>query len=322
MMSISPLYGHGRPVRKSAPIIQNAGHRPLPLGTLIRASTRPYWKVNLLPVFIRCEVYSPAAGGPPGGPRCTRCPAPSMLALLLLRVVLQLVVLAGARVDRPLRRVGLGAGGAVELVAEDQPGGRERRVGRHAPAAWSGCRRCRRPGTPTASSRRRWTACGAVHPHVAAGAVDGERLLEARAGGGASRWSSRCRRRRRPGSGTRVAYAGSHCSTTWLICGGGAQVDVDPARVDPAGGARWSPSGWPGRCRTPWPAVQPKQVPSFWLVEATPACCRTAAVVRPVAGVGGRVVGGGVGDVAGAGRPYAPGTPTASSRTAVARAVP
>ena len=34
MMSISPLYGHGRPVRKSAPIIQNAGQRPLPFGHL------------------------------------------------------------------------------------------------------------------------------------------------------------------------------------------------------------------------------------------------------------------------------------------------
>ncbi|CAM5725392.1 hypothetical protein STENM223S_08204 [Streptomyces tendae] len=41
MMSTSPLYGHGRPVRKSAPIIQKAGHSPLPLGTLMRASTRP-----------------------------------------------------------------------------------------------------------------------------------------------------------------------------------------------------------------------------------------------------------------------------------------
>ena len=56
MMSISPLYGHGLPVRKSAPIIQKAGQKPLPLLTLIRASTRPYWKWNLLPVFIRCEV--------------------------------------------------------------------------------------------------------------------------------------------------------------------------------------------------------------------------------------------------------------------------
>src|SRR3954447_24587496 len=56
MMSPSPLYGHGRPVRKSAPIIQNAGQKPWPFGTLMRASTRPYWKLNLLPVFIRCEV--------------------------------------------------------------------------------------------------------------------------------------------------------------------------------------------------------------------------------------------------------------------------
>src|SRR4051794_35472416 len=50
MMSTSPLYGHGRPVRKFEPIIQNAGQRPLPLGTLMRASTRPYVKVNVLPV--------------------------------------------------------------------------------------------------------------------------------------------------------------------------------------------------------------------------------------------------------------------------------
>jgi len=27
MMSTSPLYGHGRPVRKAEPIIQKAGHR-------------------------------------------------------------------------------------------------------------------------------------------------------------------------------------------------------------------------------------------------------------------------------------------------------
>jgi len=40
--SISPLAGHGVPVKMFAPSIQNAGHIPWPRGILTRASKRPY----------------------------------------------------------------------------------------------------------------------------------------------------------------------------------------------------------------------------------------------------------------------------------------
>src|SRR5687768_10422418 len=97
MMSISPQFGHGvRLAKKLLPSIQNAGHRPCVLDTLMRDSTRPYWKSNLPYVLIRPEVYWQvvlpligSGGHAEPGVGClrtwiTRLPAPSILALSLL----------------------------------------------------------------------------------------------------------------------------------------------------------------------------------------------------------------------------------------------
>jgi hypothetical protein len=56
MMSISPQPGQPA-VPMSAPSIQNAGQRPCPRGTWMRASTRPWVKSNLPRVTRRAEVY-------------------------------------------------------------------------------------------------------------------------------------------------------------------------------------------------------------------------------------------------------------------------
>jgi len=90
----------------------------------------------------------------------TRLPrAVGVEALLLFRVVLELVVDGPARC-RPstLPASGLVPAATVELVAEDQVGGREGDVRRQLPAVRSGCHPCRTPRTHTSSSRNRSTA--------------------------------------------------------------------------------------------------------------------------------------------------------------------
>ena len=84
MMSISPSVGQLLP-----PSIQNAGQRPEPLGTWMRASTWPYCWVNLPAVWIRPEVnwqvpFQQSLCPPlPLRAVMTRWPWPSMATLLV-----------------------------------------------------------------------------------------------------------------------------------------------------------------------------------------------------------------------------------------------
>ena len=170
---------------------------------------------------------------------------------------------------------------------------------------------------------------GAVHPHVAAGAGDVERLRAAGAGRGAvDGGPGRCRWPETWIWNAR-AYAASQVSTTWQIAGERAEVDLDPLRVAerarPAGagvavdrapgrgvGVLGGRRAWPGgpapRWRVPQPVPPPIDAVDLELPQRVAVRRGAGGAVHPhvpagagdreglrAAGAGGGAVDGGPG---------------------------
>ena len=144
---------------------------------------------------------------------CRRAAAGSEVVLALVVVLPKKLCMCDAP-GRPGKTIG--SSGSRWVNGQSARNSATRTIGPPGGGVVGARRRCRRPGTPRASSRTGWRA-GAVHPDVAAGAGDvrGSGCRRCR-WWWCRRWSRWCRRRR-SGSGRRLAYAASQFSTTWLM---------------------------------------------------------------------------------------------------------